>query len=168
MPLFCKEHFISCFTFCSLVLSYNPDEVGAFVEVERIDHIGAAIRPADSVIEGDAQDTCRLVHLEVHTVQVHTRLEHRHRSLYLVAQQGLRGDVYYLEHIPPHGVAIVTAMDTLVEQGAQHPQALTYVLLVSGHPGGCAILVQCWREAPYIYLHINNLVYNLFQYPKNI
>lgn len=29
-PLFCKEHFISCFTFCSFVLSYNPDEVGAF------------------------------------------------------------------------------------------------------------------------------------------
>ena len=45
-PLFCKEHFISCFT----------DEVGAFVEVEGIDHVGAAVRPADGVVEGDAQD----------------------------------------------------------------------------------------------------------------
>ena len=29
-PLFCKEHFISCFVFCSFVLSYDSDEVGAF------------------------------------------------------------------------------------------------------------------------------------------
>ena len=72
-PLFCKEHFISCFVFCSFVLSYNPDEVGAFVEVEGIDHVGAAVRPADGVVEGDAQDACRLVHLKIHTVQVHTR-----------------------------------------------------------------------------------------------
>lgn len=72
-PLFCKEHFISCFTFCSFVLSYDSDEVGAFVEVEGIDHVGAAVRPADGVVEGDAQDACRLVHLEIHTVQVHTR-----------------------------------------------------------------------------------------------
>ncbi|WP_278970811.1 hypothetical protein [Phocaeicola barnesiae] len=55
-PLFCKEHFISCFTFCSFVLSYDSDEVGAFVEVEGIDHVGAAVRPADGVVEGDAQD----------------------------------------------------------------------------------------------------------------
>ena len=61
------------FTFCSFVLSYDSDEVGAFVEVERIDHVGAAVRPADGVVEGDAQDACRLVHLEIHTVQVHTR-----------------------------------------------------------------------------------------------
>ena len=32
-PLFCKEHFISCFTFCSFVLSYDSDEVGAFVHI---------------------------------------------------------------------------------------------------------------------------------------
>ena len=69
-PLFCKEHFISCFVFCSFVLPHNADELGAFVEVERINHVGAAVRPADGVVGGDAQDACCLVHLEVHTAQV--------------------------------------------------------------------------------------------------
>ena len=148
-PLFCKEHFISCFVFCSFVLSYDSDEVGAFVEVEGIDHVGAAVRPADGVVEGDAQDACRLVHLEIHTVQVHTRLEHHHRTLNLVTQQGLRGDVHNLEHIPPHGAAVVVAVDALAGRGAQQrPQALAYVLLVGGHPRGCAVLIQCRREAP--------------------
>lgn len=44
-PLFCKEHFISCFVFCSFVLPHNADEVGAFMEVERINHVGAAVPP---------------------------------------------------------------------------------------------------------------------------
>nr|DAQ44157.1 MAG TPA: hypothetical protein [Bacteriophage sp.] len=148
-PLFCKEHFISCFAFCSFALSYNPDKVGAFVEVERIDHVGAAVRPTDGVVEGDAQNACRLVHLEIHTVQVHTRLEHHHRPLYLVAQQGLRGDVHNLEHVPPHGAAVVVAVDALAGRGAQQrPQTLAYVLLVGGHPRGCAVLIQCRRKTP--------------------
>ena len=142
-----KEHFISYFVFCSFVLPHNADEVGAFVEVERINHVGAAVRPADGVVGGDAQDACCLVHLEVHTVQVHTRLEHHHRPLYLVTQQGLRGDVHNLEHVPPHGTAVVVAVDALAGRGAQQrPQTLAYVLLVGGHPSGCAILVQCRRK----------------------
>lgn len=91
-PLFCKEHFISCFVFCSFVLPHNADELGAFVEVERINHVGAAVRPADGVVGGDAQDACCLVHLEVHTAQVLVIAAERHIEHVFIGDEAERID----------------------------------------------------------------------------
>ena len=90
-----------------------PGKVGSFIQVERIDHVGAPVGLPNSVVQSDIQNAFLVVHLEIHPVQVHPRLEHHHRMFYCLTQQSLRGDVHCLEHIPPHKAAVVIAVDTL-------------------------------------------------------